>query len=383
MALGYGLPVLLRLHGRRDRSVGAVPGPGPHPDLSVDRQARLQPDDGSRGRGDRAHEGLERGGAGSAFLRLLRSRRKPLAAPAEERMDREVQGQVRQGLERHARGDLRQPEAARRDPGQCEADSLAQRAADVGFAFDPSEEALRASGRGVCGLHGIHRLRDRPRHPGRRGHGQARQHLDHLHRRRQRDEPRRHSVWHVQSVHGLQRHPGRPRSAPVAAPGRLGFVVDLPAHGSGLGMGVRHAVQMDQASRLALRRNAAGPGHFVARPHQGSGRNSHPVPPHHRHRAHDPGGHGHQGAGDGRRHPAEADRGREHGVHLRREERRCALGPQDPVLRADEQPGDLPRRLVRQHDTAGAALGAEREDAGRQRLQVGALQHRRGLLPGR
>ena len=75
-----------------------------------------------------------------------------------------------------------------------------------------------------------------------------------------------------------------------------GSVVDVPAHGGGLGLGVRYALQMDQAGGLALRRNAAGPGHFVARSHQGPGRHPYPVPPHHRHRAHDPRGHGHQGA---------------------------------------------------------------------------------------
>ncbi len=34
-------------------------------------------------------------------------------------------------------------------------------------------------------------------------------------------------------------------------------------------VGVRYAVQMDQAGGVALRRHAAGPGHLVARPHQG------------------------------------------------------------------------------------------------------------------
>jgi hypothetical protein len=40
-------------------------------------------------------------------------------------MDRQVQGQIRQGLERHARTDLRQPEAAWRDPARNDADPLA------------------------------------------------------------------------------------------------------------------------------------------------------------------------------------------------------------------------------------------------------------------
>ncbi len=54
-----------------------------------------------------------------AILRLLRSWRVPLAAPADPGMDRQVQRQVRHGLERNARADIRQPEGARRNPGQC------------------------------------------------------------------------------------------------------------------------------------------------------------------------------------------------------------------------------------------------------------------------
>ncbi len=44
------------------------------------------------------------------------------------------------------------------------------------------EEAPCAPGGGLCRLRRLYRLRDRPRHPGGRGHGQARQHADHLHR---------------------------------------------------------------------------------------------------------------------------------------------------------------------------------------------------------
>src|SRR5204863_17719 len=80
--------------------------------------------------------------------------------------------------------------------------------------------------------------------------------------------------------------------------------------------------------------------------HQGRRRHPHPVSPHDRHRAHHPRSHGHQGAGDGRRHPAKADRGREHGVHLRQGERHRRLDPQDTIFRVDQQPRDLSRRLV-------------------------------------
>ncbi len=191
MAVGHGVPVLLRLHGRRDRPVAAVPVPRSLADLSVDRPERLQPHHRHGGRGDQAHAQPQRGRAESAVLRLLRSRRKPLTASAEEGMDRQVQGQVRHGLGEAARADLRQPEALGRDPGECEAHAVAGRTSEVGFAFAAAEEALRTAGGGFCRVHRLHRLRDRSRHPGGPGHGQARQHAHHLHRRRQRHEPRR------------------------------------------------------------------------------------------------------------------------------------------------------------------------------------------------
>ena len=82
-----------------------------------------------------------------------------------------------------------------------------------------------------------------------------------------------------------------------------------------------------------------------------------PVPPRHRHRADDPRSHRHPGAGDGRRHRAEADRRREHGLHLRQGERQRAVDAQDAVFRDVRQPRHLPRRLVRQHDAAGCRRG--------------------------
>ena len=66
------------------------------------------------------------------------------------------------------------------------------------------EEALHQAGRRLRGLPRLHRPRDRPRHPGGRGHGPARQHADHLHRRRQRREPRRDAQRHAERVHHLQ-----------------------------------------------------------------------------------------------------------------------------------------------------------------------------------
>ena len=125
MAVGNGLRLFLRLHGRRDRPVDAVSVPRSHADFPVGRQAGLQPHHRHGGRSHRLHEATQRRGARHAVLHLLRARRKPLAAQPEAGVGRQVQGQVRHGLECHARADLRQPEAAGRHPRECEAHRLA------------------------------------------------------------------------------------------------------------------------------------------------------------------------------------------------------------------------------------------------------------------
>ena len=87
------------------------------------------------------HAAAQRRRARQAVLRLLRARRHPFAAPADAGVDRQVQGQVRHGLERAARPDLRQPEAARRDPGEHAAHALAGRSAEVGDADAPTRRS--------------------------------------------------------------------------------------------------------------------------------------------------------------------------------------------------------------------------------------------------
>ena len=167
---------------------------------------------------------------------------------------------------------------------------------------------------------------------------------------------------------------------------RLGLRPDLPAHVGGVVLGVRHAVQVDQAGRLALRRHAPGHGDVVAGAHQGRGRHPHPVPPHDRHRADDPRSDRHPGAGDGRRRRAEADRGREHGLHVGQGQRRRALDAHDAVFRDVRQSrASTTTAGYACDDAAGAALAAwarPRCPDVRQRLQVGALQPRRGLFAG-
>jgi hypothetical protein len=132
--------------------------------------------------------------------------------------------------------------------------------------------------------------------------------------------------------------------------------------------------QMDQAGRVAFRRHAPGPGDLVAGPHQGRRRHPQPVPSHHRHRADHSRSRWPQTAGHRQRHPAETDRRGQHDLHLRQGERRRSHDPHDPVFRDGRQPRDIPRGLVRQHRATSSAVGAQRADAGRQRLQVGVIQ---------
>ena len=88
------------------------------------------------------------------------------------------------------------------------------------------------------------------------------------------------------------------------------------------------------------------------------------------------------GAGHGQRHQANAHRRREHGLHVRPGQCQGAVDAQDAVFRDGRQPRDLPRRVDGQHDAVRAAVGLGDRQAARcrHRLQVGTLQHHRGLL---
>ena len=70
-------------------------------------------------------------------------------------------------------------------------------------------------------------------------------------------------------------------------------------------------------------------------------------------------------------------------LHLRQVERQRAVRANDAVFRDVRQPRHLSRRLDRRDDATCAAVAAGHRQAARgrrQRLQVGTLQHRRGLL---
>ncbi len=153
----------------------------------------------------------------------------------------------------------------------------------------------------------------------------------------------------------------------------------------GLVVGLRHAVQVDQAGRLALRRHPPGDGDVVAGPHHRRRGHPDPVPPHDRHRADAPRGDRHRGPGHGESAWSQTtDRGRQHGLHLAEGQRRGGVPPHDAVLRDVRQPGALPRRLDCGHHASGGPLAdGAGEDARerRQRLHLGALQPRRTTSP--
>ena len=146
-----------------------------------------------------------------------------------------------------------------------------------------------------------------------------------------------------------------PDASAVTALRRLGLGQDLSAYVGAMVVGVRHSVQVDQAGGVAFRRHATGSGHFVARSHHRRRRHPHAVPPCHRYRADDPRSHRHQGARGSQWHQAEADRRREHGLHVRQGECQCTVEARDAVFRDGRQPRDLPRRLDCHHDSARRA----------------------------
>ena len=115
-----------------------------------------------------------------------------------------------------------------------------------------------------------------------------------------------------------------------------------------------------QAERLAARRHQPEHGGVVAGAHQGQGRAARAVRARDRRRADDPRGGRHPRARDGRRHQADADRGHELRLHLRREERQGAVAAQDAVLRDDGPVGALRRRLVPEHQGQPRAVGGLR-----------------------
>ena len=222
-----------------------------------------------------------------AVLPLRRARRDARPAPRAEGVDRQVQGQVRQGLGQVPRGDARAAEEARRRPAGHEADRALRRAAGVGFAERRPEAALRPHDGGVRRLRGAVRLRDGPRRRRRASNCRT---------------PTTRSFIYIAGDNGssaegglegiaqrepvLQRLPGevagqhqghrRTRRAEALQP--------LPGR---LGARDGHALPVDQAGRQPLRRHAQPDDHLVAGEDQGQGRTARPVPARDRHRPDD------------------------------------------------------------------------------------------------
>ena len=255
----------------------------------------------------------------------------------------------------------------------------------MGPAERRREEAVHPAGRGLRRLRGLQRPRDRPRDPGLRGPGQARQHADHLHQRRQRHQRRGRADGHAERGRVLQRPQPAARRRADEVLRRLGHRADLQPHVGRLVVGLRHAVLLVQAERLAARRRQPEHGGVVAGAHQGQGRAARAVRARHRRRADDPRGGRHPRARDGRRHQAGADRRHELRLHLRRGERQGAVAAQDPVLRDDGPVGAVRRRLVPEHQGQSRAVGGLRSGQPRPAEQPGAraLQPEHRLQPDR
>ena len=108
-----------------------------------------------------------------------------------------------------------------------------------------------------------------------------------------------------------------------------------------------HAVPVDQAGRVPLRRHPQRHHRALAERLQGPRRGPQPVPPRHRRRRDRARRRRAAGADVRQRHPADAAARREHGLRVRR--RRRAGGARDAVLRDVLQPRHLPQGLDRGH----------------------------------
>ena len=158
-------------------------------------------------------------------------------------------------------------------PKDAEAHAVAERDAEaLGPALGRREEAVHQAGRGLRRLRRLQRLRDRARGPALRGPGQARQHADHLHQRRQRHQRRGRAARHAERGRLLQRPQRDPRRRAAEVVRRLGHRADLQPHVGRLVVGLRHAVRLVQAERLPARRRQPEHGRVVAGAHQGQGR---------------------------------------------------------------------------------------------------------------
>ena len=141
-------------------------------------------------------------------------------------------GQYRQGLGPGPRRDARAGEEAGRRFRQPQAGAAAEGHQGVGRAAGGSAASLCSPGRGVLGVPGADRQRDRPLREGARGHRRHGQHHLHLHRGRQRHERRGRLRRDVQRDDLLQRR-DREGGGPDPADRQVGRAGNLPAHAAG------------------------------------------------------------------------------------------------------------------------------------------------------
>ena len=139
----------------------------------------------------------------------------------------------------------------------------------VGLAHRRPEAAVRAADGDLRRLRRAHRPRGRPAG---RGASEEMGELDNtlvlLHRRRQRRERRGRAGRHLQRDPGAERHRQR-RLLAAGAHRRVGRADDVPALLDRLGARRQHAVPVDQAGRVALRRHAQPDGRPLAGADQG------------------------------------------------------------------------------------------------------------------
>ncbi len=126
-----GVRRVLRVHGRRDQPVGAAPLPRHEPGRAPEG-SELPLHDRHDEQGDRLGAVPEVADAGPAVLHVLRAGRDARAAPRAEGVDRQVQGQVRPGVGRDARGGARPPDQARRRAGRARSSPRSPRRSRTG-----------------------------------------------------------------------------------------------------------------------------------------------------------------------------------------------------------------------------------------------------------
>ena len=230
----------------------------------------LQPHHRHGGRGDQVHERAERRRARQAVLRLLRARRHARAAPAERRSgSRNSKASSTWAGKSCARQIFANQKRLGVIPADTPADAMAGQPAEVGHALRRREEDLMPA-----------RRKSSPRYVAYTDHeiGRVIQAVEDMGKLdntliiyisgdngTSAEGTLDGTLNQLTAYNGIEHSRRRAdassttRGAPTRPTRTCRWLV----------VGVRHAVQVDQADRVALRRHSAGHGDVVARPHQG------------------------------------------------------------------------------------------------------------------